>query len=50
LAGAGTLHVAQLLPDLIHLHKQRRQALWLASFDVERCQHSIIWAIFGLLN
>jgi hypothetical protein len=51
LAGAGTLHVAQLLLDLIHLHKQRWQALWLASFDVERCYHSITWwAIFGLLN
>jgi hypothetical protein len=36
-AGSGTLHVAQLLSDLIRLQQKRRSALWLASFDVEKC-------------
>ena len=50
-AGAGTLHAAQLLQDLIHLQKQRRLQLWLASFDVEKCYDSLPWwAVFGVLR
>ena len=33
-AGAGTLHVAQILSDLMLLQRRRRKQLWLASFDV----------------
>ena len=32
-AGAGTLHVAQLLSDLMALQRRRHGQLWLASFD-----------------
>ena len=43
--------VAQLLHDVIHVQKQRRQPLWLASFDVEKCYDSIPWwAVFGMLR
>ena len=50
-AGAGTLHVAQLLTDLITLQKQRREALWLASFDVEKCYDTLPWwAVFGVMR
>ena len=33
----GTLHLAQLLNDLILLRHRRRQQLWLASFDIQKC-------------
>ena len=50
-AGAGTLHVAQLLADLIRLQRQRRKELWLASFDVEKCYDSVPWwAMFGVMR
>ena len=50
-AGAGTLHVAQLLTDLMALQKKRRQELWLASFDVEKCYDSLPWwAVFGVMQ
>jgi hypothetical protein len=50
-SGTGTLHVVQLLTDLVLLQKQRRSALWLASFDVEKCYDSLPWwAVFGVLR
>ena len=50
-AGAGTLHVAQLLSDLMILQRRRRQQLWLASFDVQKCFDSLPWwAVFGVLR
>jgi len=32
-----TLHLAQLLSDIIQLQKDRHGELWLVSFDVEKC-------------
>jgi hypothetical protein len=50
-AGAGTLHLAQLLSDLITHQARRRSQLWLASFDVEKCFDSLPWwAVFGTLR
>ena len=50
-AGAGTLHVAQLLSDLIFLQRRRGHELWLASFDVEKCYDTLPWwAVFGVLR
>ena len=50
-AGAGTLHVAQLLSDIISLQRQRRQELWLASFDIQKCFDTLPWwAVFGVLR
>ena len=50
-AQAGTLHVAQLLADLIELQRRRRRELWLASFDIEKCFDTLPWwAIFRLLQ
>ena len=50
-AGSGTLHVAQLVADLIRLQKQRRAELWLASFDVAKCYDSLPWwAVFGVMQ
>jgi len=40
-AQAGPLHLAQLLSDLMVLQQRRGQALWLASFDVEKCFPSL---------
>ena len=50
-AQAGPLHLAQLLSDLMVLQQRRGQALWLASFDVEKCFPSLPWwAVFGVLD
>ena len=50
-AQMGTLHVAQLLSDLIILQRRRCQTLWLVSFDVEKCFPSLPWwGIFGVLE
>ena len=50
-AGSGTLYVAQILTDLMVLQKRRRQQLWLASFDVEKCYDSLPWwAVFGVMR
>lgn len=50
-AGAGVLHVAQLLSDLMRLQCQRRKQLWLASFDVQKCYDSLPWwAVFGVMR
>ena len=50
-AGAGVLHVAQLLSDLMALQRRRRQQLWLASFDVQKCFDTLPWwAVFGIMR
>ena len=50
-AGAGTLHVVQLLSDLIALQRRRREGLWLASFDLQKCYDTLPWwAVFGVLR
>ena len=50
-AQTGTLHVAQLLSDLIALQKWRGKELWLVSFDVEKCFPSLPWwAVFGVMQ
>ena len=50
-AQAGTLHVAQLLSDLMALQAQRGQELWLASFDIVKCFDSLPWwAVFGVME
>ena len=47
----GTLHLAQLLNDLILLRRRGRQQLWLASFDIQKCFDSLPWwALFGVLR
>ena len=50
-AQAGTLHVAQLLSDLIVLCRRRKSELWLMSFDIEKCYDSVPWwALFGIMR
>ena len=50
-AGSGTLHVAQILSDLMALQRRRRKQLWLASFDVEKCYDTLPWwAVFGVIE
>ena len=50
-AGFGTLHLAQLISDLIHLQGTRGAELWLASFDVEKAFDSLPWwAVFRTLR
>ena len=49
-AGSGTLHLAQLLADLIQLQRRRGAELWLASFDIEKAFDSLPWwAVFRTL-
>ena len=50
-AGSGTLYLAQLLSDIIHLQHRRGAELWLASFNVEKAFGSLPWrAVFGTLR
>ena len=50
-AQAGTLHLAQLLADVMVSQRRRRQELWLASFDLEKCYDSLPWwAVFGVMR
>ena len=50
-AQTGTLHLSQLLSDLIELQRRRKRPLWLVSFDVEKCFPSLPWwAIFGVMT
>ena len=50
-AGSGTLYLAQLISDIIHLQRRRGAELWLASFDVEKAFDSLPWwAVFGTLR
>jgi hypothetical protein len=49
-AGAGTLHLAQLLRDMMHVQRCRGAELWLTSFDVEKAVDSFPWgAVFRTL-
>jgi hypothetical protein len=49
--GSGTIPLAQMLSDLIHLQQQRSEELWLVSFDVEKCFPSLPWwGIFGVMH
>ena len=50
-AQTGTLHLSQLLSDVIELQRRQKRPLWLVSFDVEKCFPSLPWwAIFGVLE
>ena len=50
-SGASTLHVAQVLSDVIALRKRQGRSLWLASFDIEKCFDSLPWwALFCVLQ
>ena len=58
-AQAGTLHIAQLLSDLMALRtrtpsgelRPRPAPLWLVSFDVEKCFPTLPWwAVFGVME
>ena len=50
-AQSGTLHLAQLLSDLIALQARRKAPLWLISFDIEKCFPSLPWwGLFGVLR
>jgi hypothetical protein len=50
-AQAGTLHVAQLLSDIIMLCQHRGSELWLISFDIAKCYDSVPWwALFGMMR
>ena len=50
-AQSGTLHVVQLLSDLIILQGRRRAQLCLASFDIEKCFDMLPWwALFRVLR
>ena len=49
-AQSGTLHLAQLLQDLILLQQRRVQELWLVSFELEKWFPSLPWwGLFGVL-
>jgi hypothetical protein len=50
-AQSGTLHVAQLLSDIIVMRRRQKAELWLVSFDIEKCYDSIPWwALFGMMR
>jgi len=50
-AQSSTLHLAQLLSDLMVHQSRRRAPLWLASLDIEKCFPSLPWwAVFGVLS
>jgi hypothetical protein len=50
-AQADTLHVAQLLSDIIELRRRQRAELWFMSFDIWKCYDSIPWwALFGVMR
>ena len=49
-AQTGTLHLSQLLSDIIELQRHQKRPLWLVYFDVEKCFPSLPWwAIFSVL-
>ena len=47
-AQTGTLHLSQILSDIIKLQRRQKRSLWLVSFDVEKSLPW--WAIFGVLE
>jgi len=48
---SGTIHVSQLLSDVITMQARRRQPLWLVAFDIEKCFPTLPWwALFGVLG
>ena len=48
---SGTLHIAQLLSDIIALRQRMGEELWLVSFDIAKCYDSIPWwALFGVMR
>ena len=50
-SGRGTLHAAQVVMDVIRLQRQRREELWLVSFDLAKCFDSLPWwAVFRVLR
>ena len=50
-AQAGTMHLAQLLGDVIGYGRRTGRAVWLASFDIAKCYPSLPWwAVFGILE
>ena len=45
-----TIHLAQLLQDLVLFQQRWGQELWLVSFDLEKCFQSLPWwGLFGVL-
>ena len=47
----GTMHVAQVLTDLMVLRRLQRRELWLVSFDLEKAYDTLPWwALFGVLE
>ena len=50
-ANRGTLHAAQVVSDVLHLQRRRREGAWLASFDLAKCFDSLPWwAVFRTLR
>ena len=50
-SGMGTLHLAQLLVDVVRLQRMRGCELFLVSFDLEKCYDSLPWwALFGTMR
>ena len=50
-AQASTLHLAQLLTDVVELQRRRGCPLWLVKFDVAKCFPSLPWwALFGVME
>ena len=49
-AQCGTVHLVQLLSDIIVQQRRRKSPLWLASFDIEKCYDMLPWwALFRTL-
>ena len=50
-AQASTLHVVQLLSDLMAMQARQGAQLWLASFDIEKRYDTLPWwALFGVMG
>ncbi len=43
--------MVQLFTDLIELQSRRKEELWLASFDIEKCYDTLPWwGLFGMMD